>query len=717
MFRVGGVIPLVAALSSLLLAVLVYRRAPDRRVGRTFALLALTLVFWNLNFFALYAFRDYEVALALSRVFRTGAVFVLPAILHLSLVLPGGTLSRGWRRFLWIDYSCALVLAGLNVAGILVNHLESFTWGYYSVGTRYYNLFTVSVITNFSLGALVLIQHYWTTQEARMRAQLRFWLFGMAVALPLGLTNLLPPYGVHFYPLGNLGSAVWAGIVGYAIARHRLMDIEIVVTKGLSHTLGVLLVVGPAICVTLILQQLAFGEIHYDFSAALALLFVAIGILFPPMQQYAEGRLEQALFRSKFESRAAVASLASEVVKVLDRKQLTTLLCERMGEAFALDRVALFLREEVRGGFELFGEHGTAAGISRFEGSSSLVRWLTIRREAVLRDESLDARRMRGAEAAGDPPFPAHWVVCLPFVNGPDLLGFMLLGHRRALQDYSAGDLALLNEVAVGAGIALQNARLYEELRRSREIINRAGRLSALGTLAAGIAHEVRNPLVSIQTFFQLAPGRLDDEEFMTSFLKLAETEVQRISNLITELLTLAKSPSPSLEEIDLSDIAERTITLLEPQARSQGVRLEFRAIGELPKVSADADRIMQVVLNLGLNAIQATQPGGLVVLEAREVSLDGTSFCEIEVSDTGRGIPAEVRESIFDPFFTTKETGSGLGLAIAHQIVAEAGGFISVESVEGSGSRFGLHLPAGFGPGMSSGDTPRGGFGRQRLG
>jgi signal transduction histidine kinase len=695
MLRIGGVIPLVAAVASVGLALLVYYRAPDRRVGRTFVLLSLTLFFWNLNFFALYAFSSYETALFLSWIFRTGAVFVLPAILHFSLVLSGSRLGLAWRVGIVVDYLWSLGLAILNISGVFVNHLESFTWGFYSVGTTYYHLFTVSVIINLPLAGAVIAHAYITTVEARTRAQLRFWLFGMAVALPLGATNLLPAYGVHFYPLGNLGSAVWSGIVGYAIAKHRLMDIEIVVAKGLSHLASMAVVIGPALAVATLLQGFAFGELHFDFTAAIAILLVATGMLFPYVQLVTERRLERALFRSKFESRASMSALAGEVVRILDRDKLTRLLCDRVGEGFDVDQVALYLRDEVRGGFDLSQSYGPGVPTAKIESGSSVARWLGLRGEAILREEFGDRAAALPEMAVANAGAPFDWAASVPFVNGPDLLGFMLLGKRRHLQSYSAGDLVLLNSVAAGAGIALQNARLYGELRRSREIIQRAGRLSAIGTLAAGIAHEVRNPLVSIQTFFQLAPGRLDDEEFMTSFLKLAETEVQRISDLISELLTFAKSPSPALEEIDLGEIAERTVTLLEPQARAGSLLLECRAGEKSARVVADGDRIMQVVLNLALNAIQATPPGGRVALETRTVRLEGDVFCQLEVSDTGAGIAVDLQDTIWDPFFTTKEKGSGLGLAVANQIIVEAGGSISFESTEGSGSRFFVNLPA----------------------
>jgi len=243
--------------------------------------------------------------------------------------------------------------------------------------------------------------------------------------------------------------------------------------------------------------------------------------------------------------------------------------------------------------------------------------------------------------------------------------------------------------------VALQNSKLYEELRKSREIISRAGRLSALGTLAAGIAHEIRNPLVSIQTFFQLAPQRLGDEEFMTSFLGLAGTEVKRITGLIAELLTFAKSPSPSFGPIKVNEISDRAVALLKPQAHSEGVNLSSCLGASVSYVQGDADQIMQVVLNLALNAIQATPRGGSVTVTTREAPVAPSKFTQIEIRDTGCGIPPESLECIFDPFFTTKEKGTGLGLSIAQQIVSESGGFLEVESAVGIGTRVVVNVPS----------------------
>jgi signal transduction histidine kinase len=220
--------------------------------------------------------------------------------------------------------------------------------------------------------------------------------------------------------------------------------------------------------------------------------------------------------------------------------------------------------------------------------------------------------------------------------------------------------------------------------------------MSALGTLAAGIAHEIRNPLVSIQTFFQLAPTRLNDHEFFTSFLGLAETEVKRIADLVTELLTFARSHPDVIQEVDIDDTIDRTVKLLSPQANKQRVRLQRVAPIRLPTINVDPDRIKQVLINVILNGIQATPENGTVTIGSRTVDHQGHTYCQIAIKDTGPGIPAANREDIFNPFFTTKDKGTGLGLSIAHQIVTDHGGFITVETGDGEGCEFFIHLPVG---------------------
>lgn len=242
--------------------------------------------------------------------------------------------------------------------------------------------------------------------------------------------------------------------------------------------------------------------------------------------------------------------------------------------------------------------------------------------------------------------------------------------------------------------LSRENLRLRKELERSREMLERAGRLSLLGKLAAAIAHEIRNPLVSVQTFFQLAPQRWHDEEFAGAFRELTEREVTRIGNLIAELLSFARSPERVMSEVELSELTEQTVRLLVPHAREHRLEIEFAAAGRSILIRACPDQLRQVLLNLILNAIEATSDGRITVC-VRTTQRQERRLALVEVRDTGAGIPPDLLPDVFHPFFTTKPDGTGLGLSIAQEIVQSHGGFISVESALGTGSVFTVHLPA----------------------
>ena len=687
-------IPLLAALVNVVLGILVLRSGPRARVNQVFAFLAVALALWNLNFSVLYLVADRDLAFGLSRVLRIGAFFVLPAVLHLVSLLRSPRPRLLWAAVL-VDYlfGCCLTIA--NMQDLLVSDLRRFTWGYYSVGGQLYSIFTLFLIANFGAALAILVFDYFNTTDPRVRLQLKFWLLGALIAFPLGCTNVLPAYGIPFYPLGNLGDAVWAGIVAYAIFRHRLMDIDLVVTKGMAYAAVGFVLIAPAFAIVLWLERVSFGQVHPDFSAAILVMLIAVGIFFPALRFRAESRIERSLFREKHQYRVALMAFTRSIVRILDRQRLVRDLTSTLSDTLRLDRVAVALLDEPEGVFVVRQSLGVVPASDEFFDNQLFVSALGRCQDAVLREEleASSSTEERGAvveicEAKG-------WEVCIPLTVGGKLIGFIALGRKRDMDAFFAEDLDLLATLAAEASVALENARLYEELKKSQDIIRRADRLSALGTLAAGIAHEVRNPLVSIQTFFQLAPDRLHDKEFFTSFLGMTANEVKRISDLITELLSFAQSPTRQLGPVNLNDAVERVATLLDPEARKHHLKLVREFAHTAPFVLADADQIKQVLINLVLNAIQATKPGGVVTIATRAIQRNEVVFGRFEVSDTGIGMPPDQIDHIFDPFFTTKDKGTGLGLSITHQIVMEHGGFISVESEEAQGTTFSVDLPS----------------------
>jgi signal transduction histidine kinase/CheY-like chemotaxis protein len=290
----------------------------------------------------------------------------------------------------------------------------------------------------------------------------------------------------------------------------------------------------------------------------------------------------------------------------------------------------------------------------------------------------------------------AEQIIVSPLHGKEGLIGALTIDNRRGGRRFSVDDRTLIEGLSNQAAIAIENARLVDDLRRSREQVRRVDRLGTLGTLAAGLAHEINNPLVSIHTFLSMAREKRSepDDEFWGDYHALACREVERIRGLVDTMQRLGRSGASTAPRalVDLASIAREAVKLLAREAELGEVALRCEAEVGGVRISAVADQMHQVVLNLLLNAIAATPRGGEVSLR---VTAEGAGV-RLEVSDTGRGISPEHVELVFDPFFTTKgpDEGTGLGLMVCHRIVTDHGGSIEVHSREGEGATFSVWLP-----------------------
>jgi len=232
--------------------------------------------------------------------------------------------------------------------------------------------------------------------------------------------------------------------------------------------------------------------------------------------------------------------------------------------------------------------------------------------------------------------------------------------------------------------------RANRELRDSQEHLRRADRLSALGEIAAGLAHEIQNPLAGVKGALEIIASRVTQGTPEAEFAGIGGKELARLEGLVSEFLAYARPHDPALRSTDLHEIVERVAALLRSEAERKSVTLVFERPAAFPVLSLDPEQITQVIFNVVLNAIQATGGGGHVRI--RESVEPGWGV--IDVIDEGPGIPPEHALRIFDPFFTTKPRGTGLGLAISHRIVIAHRGTIEALPGSPSGSVFRIRLP-----------------------
>lgn len=223
--------------------------------------------------------------------------------------------------------------------------------------------------------------------------------------------------------------------------------------------------------------------------------------------------------------------------------------------------------------------------------------------------------------------------------------------------------------------------RAKEALKNSYEASRISSKLTALGQLSAGLAHEIRNPLAGIRSSLDVIEGECEESgrEVVQEFFELARREIHRADRLITEFLDFAKPRPPQRVQVLVKSLLSSIQPLTAPEAQKLGVSIAIQCDPDLASVIGDADQLKQVLLNLSLNAIQnSSEKEGEVLLEARPSRRGGVL---IEVSDNGKGVENSLKERIFDPFFTTRSQGVGLGLSISYQIIQQHGGELNLTS------------------------------------
>jgi signal transduction histidine kinase len=322
------------------------------------------------------------------------------------------------------------------------------------------------------------------------------------------------------------------------------------------------------------------------------------------------------------------------------------------------------------------------------------------RKPGVADNPGSDPRvRAEVLKALGPHPF-----VTVPMFAKNKVVGVLVVNNYLSGRPFGERDLKLLGMLANLGGLAVEASRLYHnlekanrELAQMRNRLLEADKLAALGEVAAGVAHEIRNPLVSIGGFTRRIRKKVGEESNITPYLDVIIDEVGRLERTLNEMLDFSTDARNQFEEYDLNLIMDQALELLTRELEESRVKITRRYGKELPRVFCDDRQIKHVFLNIYLNALQAMagRDDKEMVLRTFAVMREGKQFVAGEVSDTGGGIAMEVIHNIFNPFFTTKDSGSGLGLSIVHKIVTRHFGQVEVHNREGEGASFLVTLPA----------------------
>ncbi|HEY1087820.1 MAG TPA: ATP-binding protein, partial [Archangium sp.] len=492
-------------------------------------------------------------------------------------------------------------------------------------------------------------------------------------------------FDIPFPTLGPIVSTLYLFFLSQTLLRLRLMDLHELLGKIASQAVlaGILAVV--FVVLTAWVESNASLYLFNTLVAAFVML-----ILLEPLTDWVEERVVAIFFRQRFAFLDATRQLLRRTANVIDAPELAASLLDGLNETRRVTHASIYLLAEDRPGFRLldargpqpalFLDQGTArAVVSRTERAQLLET--VERRIAEIRGQPLEARKSRDElRRLNDVRTAMQQMkagITVPLMGNDRVLGFLNLWDERVPEAFASDEIALILELADRVATVIENSKLYDKMRER-------DRLAALGEMAAGLAHEIRNPLGAIKGAAQfLDPKQLPNEE--GEFVEVIVEEVNRLNGVVSAFLDYSRPLKQSFGPTDLQEVVTRTLKLIVNDLPAK-VTIKEEYAEALPRVDADAEQLKQVLINLVQNAVQAMgENGGEIVIRTtkpeRFSDFRAPELVELHVSDTGPGIPADQQLNIFVPFFTTKSKGTGLGLAICQRIVKNHGGTISVQS------------------------------------
>lgn len=536
------------------------------------------------------------------------------------------------------------------------------------------------------------------------RDRVRYLVGVGALATTFTLADFLSFLGVHLPPIGAVLSIVFLFALAESLTRSRLADIYEVSGRLLVATAVAFCLAGVFYIFVSVLGR--FSTMYLNAVLA-AIVFL---VLFEPLRDQVQARIHRYFLVDRHALDTAVADLRRRLAHVMQIDEMVELVLSGLDQSRRLTTCAIFLRDEDGHGFDRAGSVGNSVPL-RIEALSARPLLERLQKVGSLSLEELAREPTKGdavvLAAAGVLGALSSSVVCGIRGEHDELVGLLAISDERVKDAFSPEEVAILETVATQIGVAVANSKVYSRMKVQ-------DRLAELGAMAAGLAHEVKNPLGAIkgaaQLLEELGELGMQADPSWKEFVGIILEEVGRLDRVVGSFLDYARPNTGNPIPVDINAAVRRTVQILASQGLDEiAFRLELSE--ENPKARIDPEKLRQVLFNLVQNAIQAMNGQGevLVATNYRRSARNGWAGApvpektrrsddydrvEIAVRDTGPGISQKVLKNLFIPFFTTKERGTGLGLALSQSIVQSASGTINVHTQDGSGTTFTIVLP-----------------------
>lgn len=704
-----SIIGLLNILSSLGLAFFVFLKRPKCRTNQSYLLFGLAVALYSAGYFLWGMAQREEAALFAFKVLTSGIILINSAYLEFVFSILEERSKK--RTILWMCHAVNLFFVyAVFDQWLFEAVIKKNIWGYWPIVKYLFYVYFICWAGQFFYGLSRLYGGYRSAMGQRA-TQIKYVFASTLIGYFGGATNWLPWFNITFFPPHlNILVTAYVAILAYAVVRHHLMEIEVIIKKTLvfAGVFGFMISVVAGITT---LTQTCVGQFFLvDTRLSMSLSVAAAILLYDPVRKFLVEVTDRYLFQKKDDIKVILNQLAGNIIMILDISQVADKILATLRESLRLESGAIIIKDEKDKGYEVLESFNVAVAGSRYEADDIFLKYLG-ETKRIINLENAEEKNTLPASILGRLQ-DLRAVLCIPLFIHNELIGVLTLGKKKSDEEYTSEELDYLPTVASQVSIALSNARLYEILKKSQVDFAQQAKMAAIGTLSAGISHEIKNPL----NHMRLAVGMLrlnkrlgvynnfTKDQFEGEVFNAVEridANITRATEVIERLSSFAKKPKEhKLEPVSLEKALENAFRLLDRELEHYGIAVKRNYTADLPLVSADAHAVEDVFLNLLVNARHAIKEKGTITVGTH---LRGRAV-EVAIRDTGCGISPENLEKIFDPFFTTKDTtrnpdgesvkGTGLGLFIVRELIKKLGGRIDVESEVGKGTCFRVTFP-----------------------
>jgi two-component system NtrC family sensor kinase len=667
-------------------------------IVRSYLKWSLSVAVWALGYgMTLSGMLSPEVTLVWNRLCHAFAAFI--PVFFLELVMSLIQKDPMKSKSMMAVYAGGLGLFGLAWSEYLVRGLWQIPGaGYQPLAGPAYWIFGVFFWLVVCEGLFLLARKmkYLFGQE---RQQVKIFMIGSAIGYLGGSTLFIQAFGLNVLPVGVFFISSYVLFTGYAIYKYGFMDVELIIRRATVFA-GLFVFVYGVVAVSTVIGQKYFETLlGWPVWTAMIPSILIITLALRPLENLLINVTEKYLFQKEYDYRDLMRLFTAEVLTIFDYDRITRNTADALNNIIKLESCAVVIRPENSAVYKMAAAIGIKDASVEYTPDNALIQRLA-RTQTSLQNDT-EAQRATDSVAIRAEMKRLGSELCVPIIFRKELMGFISLGNKKSGDVYNQEDIDVLMSLARTEAIAISNARLFRQLAETQAEAAQSEKMAVIGTLAAGINHEICNPLGIVRGQCEMfllnyrdgIYGQLPDKEVLeqavTIFGKIIK-ETDRATSITKRLSTFAK-PNKHFQvtEVDVARELSEVIAILGHELRLENVDIRVDLPADFPKILADRKEVQEIIFNIVRNAAQAISGSGKIVIDGRR---NGTKAM-VMIRDNGHGIPEDKMEKIFHPFFTTKDPGkgTGLGLFIVKQIVERNDGSIAVKSEVGKGTEFTL--------------------------